>query len=276
MARGLGRFKESFDAWTVALLQQNPAIVKAVEGSFFNKPIVLTTARLFEQEMWLSIPDDAKNLIASLFACPKTDIVENSFHRLRQIETRGQSNMSVHPRRAWFCAYQQGLLSTLHNFPEAQHTECSFHRAANTLPKRVPDAIFKPSCCDPTQLPLKAIVDDKSQAFWPTFSAGSGTAAFAHLAVWRQAMSNHRLWLRYDQLDMCMLMLPGLIFRPLSAGGPASARRPEDFVLVLGAVERVAVLAWTCDLHLVGSQCLRRPRSMRPGTRATCPTSGWS
>lgn len=77
-------------------------------------------------------------------------------------------------------------------------------------------------------------------------------------------MSNHRLWLRYDQLDTCMLMLLGLMVRPLSAGGPASARRPEDFVLVLGAVERVAVLAWTCDLHLVGSQCLRRPRSMRP------------
>lgn len=261
--RGMARFQLHFDAWAAAMEQENPLVIKAVEASFMNKPIVFTIASWCEAQFWLEVPEDAKRLVSSLFACPKTDLIEDAFHRLRQVETRAQSNMQVHPRRAWFTAYQQGILSSLHNFPEAQHTDCPLNQVAGAKQKVSP-RLFAPGDAAPCPLPLKAIVDDKSQAFWPTYNVGSSTAAYAHQAVWVQARRDQGLWMSYNRLDMCMLMLPGLLVRRRVENGVVLQRRPEDFMLVLGVVERIAVLAWRCEVFRVGGTHYRRPRSEPP------------
>lgn len=133
--------------------------------------------------------------------------------------------------------------------------------------------MFQPTASPTCPLPLNAIVDDKQQAFWPTFNAGSSTAAYAHHAVWKQALASPSIWLNYDRLDLSMLMLPGLLVRRRVANGTPIVRRSQDFMLVLGVVERVAVLAWECDIHIAGGKELRRPRCAKPRDSNDLPYS---
>lgn len=208
-----------------------------------------------------------------MFACPKTDLVENAFHRLRQVETRAKSNMSLHPRRAWFTAYQQSILSGLHNFPEARHDEVPLSELGNIPSKKAIDGLHNPSNARPSDLPLQAIVDESGSAFWPTFSANSRVAMYAHLAVWREALRRPSLWQQYDDLDLSVLILPGLLVRRCQADGEDIERKPEDFVLVLGVIERVAALGWQCDYSFLDGRALRQPRASVPTSIRDMPYS---
>ena len=240
--------KSRFEDWQAASCCSDAWVKQKAEESPWEHPVAQEIASQGMSDNWgARTAHMCYEIAENCFQLGQTKMIEDSFQRLRDAESRHNASRVLSLIKTWVTPIQRRVLNSVHKYDEMSYKECPISRAAQ-LPSKVPSTYFQVRANKPV-VNLHGI-SSKGNATWKTCTALSGAKDFAHMALFAHCRSTGVWELAESCWFSCLL----------PAGTLCRRKCTQQWFMSLGDVEHAAVLLWGVEIGTYDGDDFFRPR----------------